>query len=219
MSITADPVKRLKSQKSYEKLSPEDQDDMMGDAILVTKSETGSEEELMNEAKDALGQVLQVEDLKVKNGVSLHEQGASAPGDQIKFLWDEVSILKLCVPQYSHVWNSFITTFKRDKLNSAMESDMDIIRVANTMAHEGDAALDTLLYQGLDGRCDTCAFKELYGLHPSDIVKIRNHEYSKYSRVVGADSNKTGIDEFYQKFDVGSTYWSLLARQRYQESP
>ncbi|RPA91452.1 hypothetical protein L873DRAFT_1794850 [Choiromyces venosus 120613-1] len=59
-------VKNQKKQKNHEALSPGDQDDPKCDAILVTKSKTGSEEAMKNEAKDALGQALQDEELKVE---------------------------------------------------------------------------------------------------------------------------------------------------------
>ncbi|RPA92053.1 hypothetical protein L873DRAFT_1794520 [Choiromyces venosus 120613-1] len=113
------------------------------------------------------------------------------------------------------------------------------------MAHEGDAAVDALLYEGLNGRRDTFAFKELYGLHPADVVKITHKETINILSIhagVRADSHKTGTNEFYRRFaefvhlfegsdydesyltagsqcaDVARAYWSLLDCQRYQDS-
>ncbi|RPB05784.1 hypothetical protein L873DRAFT_1832544 [Choiromyces venosus 120613-1] len=275
----ADLVKRLKNQKSREELSPEDQDDSECDAILVTQSKTGSEEEMKSEAKDAPGQAPQEEELEVENvrgelfvgnrrglgfaglpervralkektsaleeRASALKQRPSALEDEVNLLWDDVSTLKLSVPEYSRVRNRFISTFKRDKLNNATESDIDIIREGNTMAHEGDAAVDALLYEGLNGRRDTFAFKELYGIHPADVVKIRHKETINILNIhagVRADSHKTGTDKFYRRFaefiqlfedsdykenyliaesqctDVTRAYWSLAGCQRYQDS-
>ncbi|RPA89136.1 hypothetical protein L873DRAFT_1832076 [Choiromyces venosus 120613-1] len=238
-------VKNQKKQENREALSPGDQDDPKCDAILVTKSKTGSEEAMKNEAKDALGQALQDEELKVEKvrgehfisnrhglgfaGVSNSTRGEqesssgrgeSALENEVKFLKGYSSILKLSIGEYCHVWNRFISTFKRDKLNNA---------TGNTTAHGGDAIVDALLYEGLNGRCDPSTFNELYGLHPGDVLKI-------------TDIHKTGTAEFYQRFaqfiqlfegsnydesyltagpqcaDVAHTYWSLLDCQRYQDS-
>ncbi|RPA92051.1 hypothetical protein L873DRAFT_1818402 [Choiromyces venosus 120613-1] len=169
----------------------------------------------------------------------------SALKDEVNLLWDDVSTLKLCVPEYSRVRNRFISTFKRDKLNNATESDIYIIQEGNTMAHEGDAAVDALLYEGLNGRRDPSAFKELYGMHPADVVKIRHKETIHILSIhagVRADSRKTGTDEFYRRFaefvqlfegsgcdesyltagsqcaDVARAYWSILDCQMYQDS-
>ncbi|RPA92402.1 hypothetical protein L873DRAFT_1642335, partial [Choiromyces venosus 120613-1] len=223
----------------------------------VTKSETSSEEEIKNEAKDALGQVLQEKELAVENvrgepfvgnrhgigftglpeRVRALEERQSALEDEVNLLWDDLSTLKLCVPEYSRVRNRFISTFKRDKLNNATELDIDIIQKGNTIAYEGDAAVDALLYEGLNRRRDTFAFKELYGLHPADVVKITHKETINILNIharVRADRHKTGADEFYRRFaeyvhlfegsdyderylttgsqcaDVARAYWSLL---------
>ncbi|RPA91450.1 hypothetical protein L873DRAFT_1714216 [Choiromyces venosus 120613-1] len=276
----ADLVKRLKNQKKQknrEELSPGDQDDPKYDAILVTKSKTGSEEEMKSEAKDVPG--LQEGELKVQKvrgepfvgnhwgldlasleeciraleektsaleeSASAHKLRQSALKDEVNLLWDDVFTLTLCVPEYSRVRNRFISTFKRDKLNNATESDIGSIQEGNIMAHEGDAAVDALLYEGLNGRRDPSAFKELYGMHPADVVKIRHKETIKILNIhagVRADSHKTGTDEFYQRFaefvqlfegsgcdesyltagsqcaDVARVYWSILDCQRYQDS-
>ncbi|RPA91453.1 hypothetical protein L873DRAFT_1714083, partial [Choiromyces venosus 120613-1] len=174
-------------------------DDPKCDAILVTKSKTGNEEEMKDEARDALGQALQEEELEVDHVMgepfisnrcglyfaaypeclhvleerdSAHEEIESTLKSEVTLLQGQVSTLKLSIPEYSRVRNRLISTFKRDKLNNAMESDIDIIQEGNIMAHEGDAAVDALLYEGLNGRHDPSAFEELYGIHPADVVKI-----------------------------------------------
>ncbi|RPA92050.1 hypothetical protein L873DRAFT_1794517 [Choiromyces venosus 120613-1] len=233
----ADLVKPLKGQKNREELSPEDQDDPKCDAILFTKSETGSEEEMKYEAKDALGQVLQEEELEVEKvrgepfvgnrrargltGIGERmgalEERASALQDEINLLWDDVSTLKLCVPEYSRVRNRFISTFKLDKLNNTTESDMDIIRQGNIQWHMKEMLL-----------LMPCSHRET--------INILNIHAG-----VRADSHKTGTDEFYQKFaefiqlfersgcdesyltarsqcaDIARAYWLLLGCQRYKD--
>ncbi|RPA92052.1 hypothetical protein L873DRAFT_246835 [Choiromyces venosus 120613-1] len=119
----ADLVKRLKRHKSRKELLPEDQDDSKCDALSVTKSETSSEEEMQNEAKDALGQVLQEKELGVEkvrgepfvgnrrglgftglpDRVRALGERQSALEDEVNLLCDDLSTLKLCVPEYSRV--------------------------------------------------------------------------------------------------------------------
>ncbi|RPA91752.1 hypothetical protein L873DRAFT_1867002 [Choiromyces venosus 120613-1] len=265
----ADLVKRLKNQKKQknrEELSPGDQDDLKYDAILVTKSKTGSEEEMkkgelkvqkvrgepfvcnrwgldLAGLEECVG-VLEEKTSALEERASAHKLRQCALKDEVNLLWDDVFTLTLCVPEYSRIRNRFISTFKRDKLNNATESDIDSIQEGNIMAHEGDAAVDALLYEGLNGRRDPSAFKELYGMHPADVVKIRHKETIKILNIhagVRADSHKTGTDEFYRRFaefvqlfegsgcdesyltagsqyaDVARAYWSILDCQRYQD--
>ncbi|RPA91449.1 hypothetical protein L873DRAFT_1781083 [Choiromyces venosus 120613-1] len=165
--------------------------------------------------------------------------------DKANSLEDQLYTLKLSIQEYSHVRNAFISTFKRDKLNNATELDIDIIRKGNRIGHGGDAAMDALLYEGLNGRRDSSMFKELYGIHPADVVKITHKETINILNIharVRANTYKTGTDKFYQRFsefvqlfegsdynesyltagsqsaDVACAYWSLLGCQRYQDS-
>jgi len=50
--------------------------------------------------------------------------------------------------------------------------DKEMIVGGNDSAHNGDALVDTLLYDGIGARSDTFAFEELYGMHPYEAMKI-----------------------------------------------
>ncbi|RPA94596.1 hypothetical protein L873DRAFT_1814133 [Choiromyces venosus 120613-1] len=163
---------------------------------------------------------------------------------EVNELRDHVSTLRLAGQEYRRVRNRFISTFKRDKLDGVTQSDIDIIREGNITAHGGDAVVDALLYEGVEGRHDTYVFKELYGMHPSDVKKITHKETLDILNLhagVRVDNDKTGTDEFYDKFAefikafewsdpnvnyliaestnaTRAAYWSLLKCQRYKDS-
>ncbi|RPA91662.1 hypothetical protein L873DRAFT_1713016 [Choiromyces venosus 120613-1] len=264
-------IQRLKDHKDREESSPDDQEDPKCDAILVTQSKVSSEEETKRDAKDAFGQALAEEELDVKMVMGelyvgnphgpglagLTTEVASLKGEvnslegevkdlkgEVNELRDHVSTLRLAGQEYRRVRNRFISTFKRDKLDDMTQSDLDIIREGNITAHGGDAAVDALLYEGVEGRQDTYAFEELYGMHPSDVKKITHKETIDILNLhagVRADNDKTGTDEFYKRFAdfiqafkrsdpkvnylIGEStnvtraaYWSLLKCQRYTDS-
>ncbi|RPA91754.1 hypothetical protein L873DRAFT_1794718 [Choiromyces venosus 120613-1] len=252
-------------QKCQEEPSPEDQDDSKCDA-------TGSKEEMKNVMKDVCKQALEEEELELekvrgeafignRHGLGftglmecvhkleqrdvLKDRKITSLEDKANSLEDQLYTLKISIQEYSLVRNAFISIFKRDKLNNVTELDIDIIRKGNRMVHGGDAVMDALLYEGLNGRRDSSTFKELYGIHPADVVKITHKETSNILNIharVRADSYKTGTDKFYQRFsefvqlfegsdydesyltagsqsaDVACAYWSLLGCQRYQDS-
>ncbi|RPA88792.1 hypothetical protein L873DRAFT_1902185 [Choiromyces venosus 120613-1] len=90
-----------------------------------------------------------------------------------------------------------------------MESDIDIIQEGTTMAYDGDAAVYAVLYEGLNRRCNPSAFKELYGIHHADMVKINeltslgDKETINILNIhteVQADSHRTGTDKFSLRF-------------------
>ena len=88
-------------------------------------------------------------------------------------LTDYVSILWLAGPDYKRVRNRLLTIYKRDKLKETLTPwEKQIIERGNVTAYSGDAAIDALLYDGIEGRRDTYVFEALYGLHPSDAKHI-----------------------------------------------
>lgn len=91
---------------------------------------------------------------------------------EIASLQDEVLTLKLSSEEYRLVRNQFISTFKRDKLNNADGSDIKIIQGGNLTVQGGDAIVDAMLYQGLDRRRDSTAYKKLYGVDPLRVLRI-----------------------------------------------
>ncbi|RPA90851.1 hypothetical protein L873DRAFT_1716449 [Choiromyces venosus 120613-1] len=267
----ADLVQSLKDHNTRKEISPVDQEDPKCDAILVTQSKVSSEEGTKRDARDAFGQALGEEELEVKmvmgelyvgnpRGLGLagvNTEIASLKGKvasleqkdilkdtEIAKLKDYVSTLRLAGQDYRRVRNRFISTFKRDKLDGVTQSDLDIIREGNITVHRGDAAVDALLYDGIEGRYDTYTFEELYGMHPSDVKKITHKEtidILNLHAAVRANNDKTGTDEFYKKFAefikafrmsdpkvnylIGEStnatraaYWSLLKCPRYKDS-
>ncbi|KAA8893516.1 hypothetical protein FN846DRAFT_1025664 [Sphaerosporella brunnea] len=191
-------------------------DDDDDDAILVTRLELGEEEEMKQDAKDALGQALQEEELHVEdvrgeifvgNRRSL---SLAAPKDmKISSLEDRVSSLTSSLDAYKLLRHRFISAFKRDKLASATEADKRIIGAGNAWAH-GDA----LLYTGTGGRTDVKAFQKLYGMSPWDVQMLKFEEvsrltYSAHKETITvlnthagvvASKHKTGSDKFYKLF-------------------
>ncbi|KAG0641276.1 hypothetical protein HOY80DRAFT_902576 [Tuber brumale] len=244
----------------------------MCDAILVTESMVGDDEDMKTEAKEAFEKELEKEELEVdhvrgevyfgnRRGLDLssmkakldsHERKVSLLETQAKGLENDakdlrarVATLSLATQDYKLVRHRFISTFKRIKLPDQMEAwDYAIIQDGNLIAHGGDAAVDALLYEGISGRKDIYAFQQLYGLHPSDVRMITHQETLMILDIHGevrAHDQKTGTDEFYQKFAafilafqksnlntdylIGESanatraaYGALLKCQRYQDS-
>ncbi|CUS07970.1 unnamed protein product [Tuber aestivum] len=122
---------------------------------------------------------------------------------EISLLQDTVSTLKLAGEAYRQVRQRFVSTFIRDKLGCAKQSDHDLINEVHGLAHGGDAVVDALLYEGIGAREDTYAFEDLYGIHPSDIKRIWDPETIEILNLhatVRASKEKTGTDQFYKKF-------------------
>jgi len=57
-------------------------------------------------------------------------------------------------------------------MGQAKQSDHDLITQVNFTVHGGDAAVDSLLDDGVDGRENAWVFEKLYGIHPSHVKKI-----------------------------------------------
>jgi len=111
-------------------------------------------------------ELLSLKDKQEKETLSLKEE--------IQELNSEIMTLKLAGQDYRRVRQRFISTFVRDKLGCARQSDINIIKEVNLTVHRGDAVVDALLYNdmGVNGRQDSFAFEELYGIHPFDVKKI-----------------------------------------------
>jgi hypothetical protein len=154
---------------------------------------------MKRDAKDALGQALQEEELHVEDvrgelfvgnrrdlslaglpeRVRVLEQEITSQKIEIASqkiksasLEDRVSDLTSSLEAYKLLRNRFISTFKRDKLASATEADTRFIAAGNTWAHGGDAVVDALLYTGTGGRRDFTAFEKLYGFRPETVQRI-----------------------------------------------
>ncbi|KAA8892897.1 hypothetical protein FN846DRAFT_788650 [Sphaerosporella brunnea] len=221
--------KNIKVNKGNRSLPPpaEDDDSTECDAILVTRSELGDEEEMKRDAKDALGQEeeLHVEDVRGelfvgnRRGLSLAglpervrvleqeiaSQKIEIASQKIKSasLEDRVSDLTSSLEAYKLLRNRFISTFKRDKLASATEADTRFIAAGNTWAHGGDAVVDALLYTGTGGRRDFTAFEKLYGFRPETVQRISHQptiDVMNTHAAVIASNHKTGSDKFYTLF-------------------
>lgn len=69
---------------------------------------------------------------------------------------------------------SFISTFRRDKLLNANEADYNIIREGNTTTsvHGGNALMDMYLFTPKGRRTDHATFTALYGLNPSQVERV-----------------------------------------------
>ncbi|PUU79576.1 hypothetical protein B9Z19DRAFT_930805, partial [Tuber borchii] len=141
--------------------------------------------------------------------------------DNDKALTARVSSLSLAVYEYKQIRRRFISSFKVTKLPEAVEqSDHDIVREGNLVAHGGDAVIDALLYEGIGGREDIYAFQQLYGLHPADVV-LRLTSPAHYETLnllnlhagVRADTRKTGSEEFYQRFAAFILAFQLSSRK------
>ncbi|PWW72856.1 hypothetical protein C7212DRAFT_347669 [Tuber magnatum] len=217
-------TERIDNQKKSKQISSKDKDDPMCDAILVTQSMLGDEDYMKIQAKAAFEQELEKEDLEVGhvreevyvgNRRGLDLAGMKAKLDLLetevkdlksdaKELRARVATLSLAAQDYKWVRPRFISTFKQIKLPDQMEeSDYDVIRNSNSIAHGVDAAVDAWLYEGIGGRKDIYAFQQLYGLHLSDVRMIKHQETLKILDIhaeVRAHNQKTGTNEFYQKF-------------------
>jgi len=194
------------------------------DAVLLTKSKIGDDEETKEEAKDALEKALRDEDLYIENvrgelfignhgGLDLARVSAEvrAVKDEIASRRDEfleklttqkdeflekLTSQKDQLSQHEHeitqlrnqvlgltglpgnymlVRDRFISTFKR-KLQTADATDHDIIKEGNMAAHGGHAIIDATLYTSLNKRSDIKIFKMLYGLEPSQVSGLGEHQ-------------------------------------------
>ena len=93
--------------------------------------------------------------------------------NESKELRAQVHTLSLAAADYRRVRQRFICRFKNRELPDFMEeSDHRTIQEGNIRGHREDAAVDALLYEGVEGRRDIFVFRQLYGLHPSDVQKI-----------------------------------------------
>ena len=93
--------------------------------------------------------------------------------NESKELRAQVHTLSLAAADYRRARQRFICRFKNRELPDFMEeSDHRTIQEGNITAHREDAAVDALLYEGVEGRRDIFVFQQLYGLHPSDVQKI-----------------------------------------------
>ncbi|RPB04313.1 hypothetical protein L873DRAFT_1667159 [Choiromyces venosus 120613-1] len=188
--------------------------------------------------------VLEEKDILKDTNIASLKGKVDSLENNVTELNNRVSTLTLAGQDYRRVWNRFISTFKRDKLDDVTQSDLDIIRESSITVHGGDAAVDALLYEGVEGRYDTYTFEELYGMHPADVKKIMHKETIDILNLhagVRADNDITGTDEFYKRFAefiqafkrsdpkvnylIGEStnvtraaYWSLLKCQRYTDS-
>ncbi|PUU79573.1 hypothetical protein B9Z19DRAFT_1064135 [Tuber borchii] len=219
-----------KHQKSKEILTI-DEDDITCEAILIADTMVGEEDKMKEVAKEAFLEELDKDELEVEHirdyvfvgnrrGLRLAEMKAMLDAheskitflqghvkeleDNDKALTARVSTLSLAVYEYKQIRRRFISSFKVTKLPEAVEqSDHDLVREGNLVAHGGDAVVDALLYEGIGGRRDIYAFQQLYGLHPADVVKISHHETLNLLNLhagIRADTRKTGSEEFYQRF-------------------
>jgi len=262
---------RIDSYKISQEISTKDAEDPMCDAILVTQSIFGSDEDMKLGAKEAFEHELEKEELEIehvsgetfvgnrrgldlaniKAKINILEARDKDRGDEIndlrrvtKDLRARVSVLSLASQDYKRVRHRKISTFKRDNFPDEMEdSDYDIIREVNVIVHEGDAAVDALLYEG-EGRRDGYIFQQLYGLHPADVRTIMHPETLAILNAhaeVRDHRQKSGTDEFYEKFaefilalqksnlntncligesanPTRTAYWALLKCQRYKNN-
>ena len=194
------PTKKKVDKEDQGLVSPaESQGDSVCDAVLITRSEIGEEEQMKRDAKHSLEQALNEEEFyveEVRNHLFVGNRrglNLAALSTQVRALQDEVATQKKEITShkikidsledrvsglttslvaYKLLRNRFISTFKRDKLAGATEADRRIIAEGNGWAHGGDAIADAELYQGLAGRRDYNAFKKLYGMHPSIVLGI-----------------------------------------------
>ncbi|RPB02832.1 hypothetical protein L873DRAFT_1732661 [Choiromyces venosus 120613-1] len=208
---------------------------------MVTKSKIGSEKLMKQDAKDALEQALEEDDLYVeevkgehfvgnrhgltlaglpKRILELEQQATEFTSHRAKVasLEDHVGSLTTSIEAYKLLRNRFISTFKRDKgLVNATEADRKIIAEGNGWAHGGDVVVDALLYQGTEGRRDRLAFEKLYGIMPGDIRVISYQptiDILNLHAGVIASKHKTGSDEFYARF---SEFVKLLKESNYKK--
>ncbi|KAA8893635.1 hypothetical protein FN846DRAFT_923541 [Sphaerosporella brunnea] len=224
--------KNIKVNKGNRSLPPPAEDDYSTecDAILVTRSELGEEEEMKQDAKDAPGQALQEEELHVEDvrgelfvgnrrglsfanykvdqadlraRVDAQDKKIASQDIKIGSLEDRVGSLTSSLDAYKLLRHRFISAFKRDKLASATEADKRIIGAGNAWARGGDAVVDALLYTGTGGRTDVKAFQKLYGMSPGDVQMLKHKETINVLNThagVVASKHKTGSDKFYKLF-------------------
>jgi hypothetical protein len=96
---------------------------------------------------------------EMKEEITAHKHSIASLEDRLESLTKSLEAYRL-------LRNRFISTFKRDKLNTATEADKKLIAGGNAWAHGGDAVVDSMLYQTKE-RTDYAAYKRLYGLHRS----------------------------------------------------
>ncbi|KAH8433571.1 uncharacterized protein LDX57_011205 [Aspergillus melleus] len=107
--------------------------------------------------------------------IAILEDNSTSQCDEITSLTNEVATLRdqtlhdsSINPRYHAIRNSFISTYKRDKLKIATSEDRDLVAEGNIIAHEGDCKGDHYLYDDTPrGRKDVNVFISLYGLPPS----------------------------------------------------
>ncbi|KAF8241692.1 hypothetical protein K440DRAFT_677359 [Wilcoxina mikolae CBS 423.85] len=178
-----------------------EQEQLECDAVLMTRSEVGDQEERKGDAKSVFRKALDEEDLHVGNvraklfvgnchGLNLaelmprvhvlEEEVATQKEEiillKIKVIWleDRVSSLTMCLHAYKLLRNRFISTFKINKLANAIEVDRKIIAAGDGWAHGGDAVVDAQLHESetRDGGHDFEAYEKLCGINPWIVLFI-----------------------------------------------
>ncbi|KAG0132921.1 hypothetical protein HOY82DRAFT_669246 [Tuber indicum] len=172
-------------------------------AILVTQTKISCEEEKIKiDAKDALGQALEDDDLEVEEVWGTAYVG-NRRGLDLAPLRERFHMMEQRIAFHEARINHLddrVTT-----LSLPFRSTDKFAQAGNVTAHGGDVITDALLYKGVGGRSDSKTFIELYGITPSDAQKIQHKEtieaLNTHARV-RADNHKKGSPEYYRRFQV-----------------
>ncbi|PWW73004.1 hypothetical protein C7212DRAFT_366233 [Tuber magnatum] len=104
---------------------------------------------------------------------------------------------------YKLVRNRYLSTFKRDYLQTCTKADLEIIANGDLTAHWGDAIIDSSLYTQPNGRTDVEVFQKLYGILPHNMEGIREDKtiyiLNTHAGILSSISKK-GSDKFSDAF-------------------
>ena len=116
--------------------------------------------------------ILMARDEKRASQISEHQKQISEHQKQISSLESRVSLLTQSSEGYLSIRRRFLDVYKRDIKAMEELKGSKAIRKGNTIAHEGDALGDAMLFVR-DQRTDRSIYRELYGLDFQQVLDFR----------------------------------------------
>jgi len=179
--------------------TPESLEPAERDAVVVASRVIGDDEEMIMGARDALGAVLEQDEIYVdcdvvplavgntrglglaslphridilKATVASHGKTLADNSSRINSLEHRVEHFTLSDESYKLLRHRFIVNYKKAKLGQIADSDKKYIQDGDRVGHGGDAKADSELYRDMKARDDFHVFKRLYGFYPQFLWSI-----------------------------------------------
>ena len=155
-------------------------------------------------------QTSQIDELLKKTGE--HQKEIGEHQKEILSLKSHVRLLTQCSEGYLTIRRRFLDVYKRDVKDMEELKGSKAIREGNSIAHEGDALGDAVLFDR-DHRTDKRIYRELYGLDHKQVLDFRTYTdglfntlYQKLTIYIDSASDDGGL------FLVLNAYATMVAQ-------